>query len=203
MDFEQLIRSWHAQAGSEDYFSKYVFEYLAFIAYLKRIKFTNRVTDSSAIRALKYDAEVRNMYLDLVARDNHLQQSWQSIKNELDERPLGELDKNTDDVHAIWYWDCDCQNVQDQESHFCDQQGRIRNLEDWRNMIEFWHSIRNNLFHGGKNPDDERDQLLIKAGFETLRSLMEEWKHFSDSFRLSIFNTFLPNLKVGESQPLT
>ncbi|HEX2792143.1 MAG TPA: hypothetical protein VHO23_00250, partial [Candidatus Paceibacterota bacterium] len=55
----------------------------------------------------------------------------------------------------------------------CEEQGKIRNLEDWENMVEFWHSIRNNLFHGSKNPQDERDQLLIGNGYKTLNPLVE------------------------------
>lgn len=33
--YRALIKNWHRKAGEQDYFSKYVFEYLAFIAYLK------------------------------------------------------------------------------------------------------------------------------------------------------------------------
>ena len=48
--------------------------------------------------------------------------------------------------------------------------GVIHDLKDWENMVEFWYSIRNNLFHGAKNPQDERDQFLIENGYKTLRS---------------------------------
>ncbi len=173
MDYEQLIRNWHVQAGNEDYFSRYVFEYLAFIAYLKRVKFTNKNTDSGAVRALKDSEDIRDIYIAEVANNASLQKAWLDIKAELDLRPLGEVDENTDQVRTIWYWDCDCQNVRNRQTHICEQQGQIRNLEDWRNMVEFWHSIRNNFFHGGKDPHDDRDQLLVRGGFETLRPLME------------------------------
>jgi len=42
-----------------------------------------------------------------------------------------------------------------------------------KNMVEFWHSIRNNLFHGAKNPENERDQFAVKYGYRTLNELME------------------------------
>ena len=54
----------------------------------------------------------------------------------------------------------------------CEEQGKIRDLNDWENMVEFWHSIRNNLFHGSKNPQDDRDQLLIENGYKTLSPLV-------------------------------
>lgn len=63
MDDNQLIKNWHTRASDEDYFSKYVFEYLAFIGYLKRVKFTNEDADSRAIRRLKHDEEYRDQYL--------------------------------------------------------------------------------------------------------------------------------------------
>lgn len=173
MNFEQLIRNWHTQAGQGDIFSNYVFEYLAFIAYLKRVRFINNNTDSGAVRALKNSEDIRDEYLTEVAKNVSLNKAWLKIKAELDSRPLGVLDGNTDEVRTIRYWDCDCGNVQDHATHICEQQGKIRSLEDWRNMVEFWHSIRNNLFHGAKDPHDKRDQLLISGGFQTLRPLME------------------------------
>jgi hypothetical protein len=51
--------------------------------------------------------------------------------------------------------------------------GIIRDLDDWENMVECWHSIRNNLFHGGKNPHERRGQLAVKNGYKTLRPLVE------------------------------
>ena len=35
MGYKDLIKNWHSKASDEDYFSKFVFEYLAFIAHLK------------------------------------------------------------------------------------------------------------------------------------------------------------------------
>ncbi len=33
--YYNLIKGWHSKASSDDYFGKFMFEYLAFIAYLK------------------------------------------------------------------------------------------------------------------------------------------------------------------------
>ena len=43
---------------------------------------------------------------------------------------------------------------------------------DWENMVEFWYTIRNNLFHGSKKLDIERDEFLVEYGYKTLSSLM-------------------------------
>ena len=51
--------------------------------------------------------------------------------------------------------------------------GVIHSLKDWENIVEFWHSIRNNLFHGAKDPEKERDQFAVKYGYKTLKELIE------------------------------
>jgi len=33
--YYSLIKNWHSKASEEDYFSKFMFEYMAFIAYLR------------------------------------------------------------------------------------------------------------------------------------------------------------------------
>jgi hypothetical protein len=40
-------------------------------------------------------------------------------------------------------------------------------------MIEFWRTVRDNLFHGSKDPESERDQLIVEHGYKTLRPLVE------------------------------
>ena len=50
---------------------------------------------------------------------------------------------------------------------------KITWLQDWWNMVEFWYSIRNNLFHWWKDANNERDKLLIKWAYKTLRPLVE------------------------------
>ncbi len=52
-------------------------------------------------------------------------------------------------------------------------EGRVHSLENWPNMVEYWYSVRNNLFHGGKNPNIGRDVFLVERAFATLRALVE------------------------------
>jgi len=170
MDDNQLIRNWHTRAVDEDYFSKYVFEYLAFIGFLKRVKYTNENRDTGAISRLQEDRDYRRMYLEKIGTSETLGNAWKKIINELDARPLGQVEDNGWDAEPIRRWHCPHDL---RTNHVCEEQGKILGLEDWENMVEFWHSIRNNLFHGSKNPQNERDQLLVENGYKTLHPLVE------------------------------
>lgn len=172
MNYHQLIRNWHEKASDEDYFSKYVFEYLAFIGLLKRVLFVDQDTDTGAIRNLKHYQHLRDLYLSKISSSTSLTKAWESIKVELDKRSLRIVSDNTWEAVPIQHWKC-THNPQNWRKHVCDEQGKIHDLNDWENMVEFWHSIRNNLFHGSKNPEDARDQFLVENGFKTLHPLVE------------------------------
>ena len=64
MDYKDLIKNWHNKASDEDYFSKFVFEYLAFIAHLKTKIFVSNDTDRNAIQKLKQNPTIKNEYLE-------------------------------------------------------------------------------------------------------------------------------------------
>ena len=49
----------------------------------------------------------------------------------------------------------------------------MQSESDFKNLVEFWYSIRNNLFHGEKNPSLERDREIVKLGFLTLSFFVE------------------------------
>jgi hypothetical protein len=173
MNYDQLIKNWHTKASDEDYFSKYIFEYLAFIAFLKKKKFTNTRFDREAIQKLKRD-NVKNQYLAKVSNNTALHKSWKKVIDELNKVRLGNVSRNGNGVEEIEYWNC---SHNDRHSKTEEEKqkslGVVHGFDDWENMVEFWHSIRNNLFHGGKDPQDTRDQLLVENGYKTLRPLME------------------------------
>jgi hypothetical protein len=174
MSYKQLIKNWHAKASEEDFFSKFVFEYLAFIAHLKTQRYSSDDLDRAAIQKLKQDEEIRGKYLQCINENETLRRDWEYIKSKLDDTRLGNASRNLDRVEEIIYWNCS----HDQNNQMTPEEqqltkGVIHSLEDWGNMVEFWHSIRNNLFHGAKNPDNERDQFAVKYAYKTLRPLME------------------------------
>jgi len=92
----------------------------------------------------------------------------------MEKSPLGNVSRNPEFVEQIRWWNCSHDSLQqktaEENAREC---GVLVSLYDWENMVEFWYSIRNNLFHGGKDPDVARDQLMVKNGYLTLRELLE------------------------------
>lgn len=170
MDYDQLIKNWHTKISAEDIFSKFVFEYLAFIVFLRKRKFGSANNDRDAIQELKRDKATKDAYLEKIKTDQHLKQVWEEIKAELTKNPLHNVSGGI--VGEEKWWNCSANSRQSCQSK-SKQKGVIHDLEDWENMVEFWHSIRNNLFHGGKDPHEERDQFLTKNGYKTLSPLVE------------------------------
>ncbi|MBM4305405.1 MAG: hypothetical protein FJ123_01605 [Deltaproteobacteria bacterium] len=174
MDYKRLIRSWHLKASEEDYFSKFVFEYLAFIAYLKTQSPYDKSSDRSAIQSLKRDDEIKNEYLIKVENDINLNSSWLATQDELKEKPLGNVSRDPDNTEEIVWWNCSRGQLRDKtEEEWTKEAGVLHSLEDWENMVEFWYSIRNNLFHGTKDPEVKRDKKLVEFGYKTLSPLMQ------------------------------
>ncbi len=174
MNYDELIKNWHAKAINEDFFSGFVFEYLAFIAFLRKRLFQDARDDRRAIQMLKRDEEIKDEYLRRIKADEHLTGAWNNIIAELVRAQLGNVRGNGNGIDEIEWWNCDKeelnQKTQEEKQKIT---GGIYDLEDWINMVEFIHSIRNNLFHGGKNPEDERDQLLVSNGLIVLRPFVD------------------------------
>lgn len=174
MDYDRLINNWHAKASEEDYFSKFVFEYLAFVAILRKKKFTEAINDRRAIQLLKQDEELKKAYLIKKQGSDDIKTSWTNITNELNRIRLGNVSDNGDEVKEIKWWNCSHLELQDQTEEEKEKvKGVIHSEEDWESIVEFWHSIRNNLFHASKDPNDERDIILVENGYKTLSPLVE------------------------------
>ena len=174
MDYKNLILNWHQKASDEDYFSKYVFEYLAFIAHLKTQLFDSTDQDRMSIQKLKQNQSLKEKYLRRIQTKSSLKNDWEHIKGKLDELRLGNASRNLNSIEEIKWWNCSHTNLNAQtQEEKTKLKGVIQSLDDWENMVEFWHSIRNNLFHGAKNPENERDLFAVKYGYRTLTELME------------------------------
>lgn len=173
MDINQLIINWHKKALQNDSFSGFVFEYLAFIAFLKRKKYLYPANDRTVIQALKQDSLIKGSYLQKIIDIPDLSETWKNIINELNKTPLGNVSQNGDSVEEIKWWNNSSSDFNNKIKNIDRATGIIYGLDDWENMIEFWYSIRNNLFHGGKDPQNGRDQFLAENGRKTLRSLVD------------------------------
>lgn len=72
-DLNALIKNWHIKAKEQDdYFSKYVFQYLSFITHLKNNLFLGETQDRKAIQSLKRDTHLQDGYLQFVAKEKSL-----------------------------------------------------------------------------------------------------------------------------------
>ncbi|MBN2487833.1 MAG: hypothetical protein JXA98_02260 [Methanosarcinaceae archaeon] len=195
------IHIWHARASDEDYVSKFIFEYLAFISYLmnhmpldKEVNDKERKTDRTVIQNLKRNEHIKNEYLRMV--DNGVNFEAVPVEKEWFEATTKnsqwmELNTVSNGLLSSWHTITTILNDAHNQQHAlfdrpkywnCSTHGSkckdgsktiIRNKKDWVNMVEFWYSLRNNLLHGIIDPENDEYGLLIKNGYITLKPLVE------------------------------
>ncbi len=165
--YKKLIRNWHEKATTEDYFSKFVFEYLAFNAIIIQ-KFPSGTggKDRHAIQGLKSDDNIKQEYLKKINQNKDLEK----LIEYLNKSPFGGDDE-------LKWWNCSDPGPCNVPDPGYQTRGTIRDNNDWENMVEFIYSVRNNLFHGGKDLEDKRDQLLVRHAYKLLRPLVEILLH--------------------------
>lgn len=157
-NFIEAIKNWHKKAEIEkDYFIKFILEYISFIAYLNRDQPGNK--DRKLIQNLKTNELLKNEYLDKLEK--------RLIKDLIIELELNPI-KNVTKQYDKW-WDC---NSFDPPNNISQNDGKIRSLKDFTNIIEFIYRARNNLFHGKKGPNYERDLVIVEYGYKLLKPLM-------------------------------
>lgn len=182
MSIDNLIRNWHIKASDDDYFSKFIFEYLAFIAFLKKKKFTNTRLDREAIQKLKRDDDTKREYLSKLGENTVALEAWNKIIQELNRVRLGNVSRTEEGAEEIKWWNCSHNHLNSKTTTDNEKvSGVIHGLADWENMVEFWYSIRNNLFHGGKNPQDIRDLLVVENGYKTLDLLIKIFLSYEEN----------------------
>lgn len=170
-DYKELIYGWHQKAFNEgDYFSRFVFEYLAFIAHLKNNLYFEQSSDRNVIQSLKRDRIRQTWYTRRVISDKHLLSIVQNLLRELKERPLHNSSFDLDNPEIDKWWNSTGPHPNADETS---PKGLVRSVDDWANLVEFWYSVRNNLFHGGKNPNVGRDCFLVEHAYKTLKVFMD------------------------------
>ena len=159
MNFEELIRNWHKKKiVPEDYFSNFIFEYLAFIAYLKKIEHYEG-DDRQTINQLKNSLRIAKIYEQLISGNHRLKVSIHQLIRELRDDPL----KNVTRPEQL-------------ERHWSGNEiGVIRDTKDWENIVEFWYTVRNNLFHGMKDPECPRDMDMAEYAYKTINPLVGDF----------------------------
>ena len=139
------IKNWHDKADkADDPFIKFILEYISFIALLnKKIPI---VQDRPKIQKLKDNNTLKRLYLDNLDRSILI-----NLMDYLEEEPIINV-THPDDSH----WD-----------------GKLQSSKDYRSIIEFIYRTRNNLFHGHKHLDYNRDLIIVKHAYNVLRPLMK------------------------------
>ncbi|MDO8176720.1 MAG: hypothetical protein Q7T62_00595 [Undibacterium sp.] len=171
MSYDRLIHGWHDKAkDQDDPFSSFVFEYLSFIAHLKHNLYFKATSDREAIQNLKQDGRLAEAYLDRIRSEHGLREAWESLIRELASRPLHNSSYDLENPEIDKWWNCTESRYEDYQDR---AKGAVHDLADWSNMVEFWYAVRNNLFHGGKDPDVKRDEFLVSNAFLTIRRLMD------------------------------
>lgn len=184
MNYIDLIKWWHTKASIEDYFSKYVFEYLAFIAILRTQKYEYSDNDRDAFQKLKQDSDVRKRYLSdmdqetkesrnkLIEEFNNNWRLWNvsSLTRMEEIKRWNHICDANSFCRKSW---CDDSILAEWEEFTDNHKGKIYWLENWWNMVEFWRTIRDNLFHWAKDPERERDKLVVEYWYKTLRPLVK------------------------------
>ncbi|TAN36369.1 hypothetical protein EPN27_01845 [Patescibacteria group bacterium] len=165
-----LIKNWHEKA-KEDYFSRYIFEYLAFEAFLKKYKYnegeiwsaSGNTKERSYIQKIKNEGDYADKWRALILKSNAHKKMARELALLLQREPL---------LSDVNWWGCSEFNYNDCPSG--GNKGAMLDENDFINMVEFWYQVRNNLFHAGKNPDNKRDETLVMYAYATLSVFMEE-----------------------------
>ena len=158
-DYWEAINNWHEKAKEEDdFFIKFILEYISFIAFLENIK--PSINDRKLIQRLKRNSTLKKIYLDKVDKT-----IVKNLMEELEQRPIENVGMSNDR-----WWDCDADTYLDFVS---ENNGKLRSINDYVNIIEFIYRARNNLFHGRKSLNYERDLTIVRYSFELLKPLMD------------------------------
>lgn len=100
-DYLVLIKNWHIKAYEEDYFSKFTFEYMALMAYLKTQLFSekeiktikennSKITDKDYIQLLKRNLSFKDRWISfcLNNKNRELQKLLKSLAIFLKKEPI-------------------------------------------------------------------------------------------------------------------
>jgi len=174
-DYLVLIKNWHIKASEEDYFSKFTFEYMALMAYLKTQLFSekeiktikennSKITDRDYIQLLKRNLYFKDCWIGFCSnnKNRELQKLLKSLIVFLKKEPITFDDR---------WWNFDGLDINLKKKE--EKVGVLKNKKDYINLIEFWYSVRNNLFHAEKDPSLYKDRELVRFAFLTLNYFIE------------------------------
>ena len=158
MTYADLIKQWFERSNSEnDIFTKFIFLYISFTAFL--IQRNSEKSDRWIINNLKDAKDARSFYISLTRNDPELRATIQKLVSELRKQPI----RN---------------DTRPNDTNWKGIDGVLQDETDWENLVEYWYRVRNNLFHGRKAPEFNRDRDLVTYAYRTLAPLMANFiKH--------------------------
>lgn len=144
---KNLIRAWRERSHNEgDQFASFVFVWFCFNAWLEYV--SNGRTDRAMLEELKSKSPHMNTLLDAYddaqSSDQFFQRSLRDLINKSNKEAIKDVRGNRQPIS-------------------------IKDETDWENIIEALYRIRCNLFHGGKDANDLRDQVLVQDAAMILR----------------------------------
>lgn len=149
---KSLIRTWRGKSHNEgDQFASFVFIWFCFNAWMEYI--SNENTDKKMINELA--GRKHNMHSLFWAYDAAVSANDEFLKRDIKALVYMSQEKPIEDVRK---------NPPKREPPII-----IKSENDFENIVRAIYRIRCNLFHGGKDADDIRDQVLVKRAAMVLR----------------------------------
>lgn len=151
---KNLIRTWREKSHNEgNQFAPFVFIWFCFNAWLEYLASKKANTDRRMINELKsksanMDSLVRS-YDVAHSSDDFFKNSLWHLIHQSNEKPIEDTRGSRPPIS-------------------------IKDENDFENIMEAIYRIRCNLFHGGKDADDTRDQVLVKNAAMVLRQWVGE-----------------------------
>lgn len=151
---KNLIDGWRRKTHQEgDPFSKFVFIWFCFNAWMEYL--SNKKTDREMLDELKSRKSNMSNFADIFyaaldSRENHFRSNVMALVHQSQEKSI----ENTRDKSKAPI--------------------SIKDEYDFENIVEAIYRIRCNLFHGGKDPNDSRDQVLVNAAQRILMRWIDD-----------------------------
>lgn len=108
MDHHSQVELLHNKASEGDIFSRFNFEYLSFIAYLKNNLYFKSATDVESIQKLKNDKTLRAEYMNQISYHRLLKKVWNSLIEEsqqsmIDQKNAIQNLEDWENMIEFWY----------------------------------------------------------------------------------------------------
>lgn len=153
------IKSWHARSLIEnDPFIKFMCEYLCLVAFLTHM-YPQHYSDGRKIKEFLKNLKCQQENKQISEKEFQIVQKFHN-----------KLDKTILSNHILYLKEYPLQYKPNNRRLI---QLYINDLYDNYHMIKYLQYVRNNLFHGIKDPEGDRDKHIIKIGLDIITPFIE------------------------------